>query len=329
MKRGGKILFFSRDPGGTNQLVALRDILQGGGSGAQRAALFDLLGLTAAPEIIVVAKDYAGKVWTNSHVAPENGDHIRREADVRALLAVHQPAQVITSTSHADDRTEQMVWAVAREQGVPTTVFLDSSHHLALRFTSDRGEVVRPDRVSATEATAIAPLRALGFDRSAIFISGDLHQDYIKSRAAGQVRGTCRETWAAADGECLILFASNYMQEMQALGIAFAVTEFEGLDYLIDLITTGAISAHVQGFNGPFRLIIRPHPKDRATKYAAYLEKSRAGFPIVVSDAGTPGEAILSADLVAGVGSSLLAEARTLAVPALELGPLVSRHKAR
>jgi hypothetical protein len=66
-------------------------------------------------------------------------------------------------------------------------------------------------------------------------------------------------------------------------------------------------------------VVIRPHPRDTLGKYDRYRRAAAPG--VIVSDQGAPLEAILAADLVLGMDSALLFEARTLGRPALSLVP--------
>jgi len=319
-----KILFLSRDPGGTNQLVALRDILSGQDSKA-RTALFELLDLSHTPDITLIAKDYAKAIWQQNDVACGDWPDIESHADIADYLADLCPDQIITSTSHLDDRTEQAVWRAAKTLGITTTSFLDSSDNITLRFMDSRGDITLPDQVSMINDNARKSLAALGFPAQAMFVSGDLYEDYAKSKAITQ--GRLFSAWGAKDGECLILFASDYISEMQALGATFDVTEFDSLNCLIDLLKSGGISEYAQGISPPYRLIIRPHPKDTPGKYDDYPQKSCENLTILINNMSSSLDAVLSAKLVAGLGSSLMNEAKILGVDVLKLDPIVKSRK--
>lgn len=125
----------------------------------------------------------------------------------------------------------------------------------------------------------------------------------------------------ARDGERIVLFASECGAEMAEWGLDVAHDEFACLDRLIRLMRRGAADL------GPVRIVgdcalvvIRPHPKDRPGKYDAYAQAGPA--PRVLVDAGGDGiEAVLTADAVVGMDSSLLYEAEALGKPAISLLP--------
>jgi len=320
-----KILFISRDPGGTNQLVALHALLSNQVADSKKHRLFDQLNLPAAPYITVFAKDYAHTIWQQNGVDAWDWPDITTDEDVTKFLTDCAPDQIITSTCHVDDRTEQAVWRAARHLAIKTTAFLDSHHNIAVRFKDDQGEVVLPDNVSVLDETIIPALLSLGFEARNIFVSGDLYQDFYAKGPAG--KNLARSEWGGGKGESLILFASDYIREMQARGLEFEVTEFECLDRLIRILKSGGGGELLNGLCGPYRLIIRPHPKDTPGKYADYPQHSTQELTILISTAGASHEAVMSANLVAGLGSSLLNEARILGVAILELGPVVMSCK--
>lgn len=313
-----KILMISRDPGATNQLVALHHILTSPDS-ASRKTLFGHLGLARCPEIIVIAKDYASDIWQQNAVRAEQWPGIASEQEIGDYLGGQNPGQIITGTCHVDDRTEQAIWRAARRLGIATTAFLDAIHNIDLRFRDKGGAVILPDRVSLIDGSALGIMQSLGLSEQAIFISGDLYLDYSRVRARGHERG--------AGGP--ILFASDYIREMQALGIVFDITEFDCLDCLIDLVKSGRILDYAPDIRLPCQLIIRPHPKDKAGKYDSYPAMSDKNIIIRISNNGSATDAVLSSHMVAGLGSALLAEARALGVAVLELGPIVRCRKDR
>ncbi len=322
----GKILFISRDPGGTNQLAALRDIMLGKDSDT-KFAVYEYLHISLEPDIILIAKDYAKAIWQQNGIACEGWPGIASEAEIADYLAGLDPDQIITSTCHLDDRTEQTVWRVARKLGIKTTAFLDSGLNIALRFTDGAGQIILPDQVSMINDQATSTLLSLGLNAQNMVILGDLYQGYAKVMAKGTMTDKLRQDWGVKADESLILFASDYISEMQAMGAVFETTEFECLNCLLDLLKSGDISKYIKDISGPYRLVIRPHPKDVPGKYDNYLLKSTDNITILINDMAPSLEAVLSSNIVAGYGSSLMNEARVLGVAVLELGPIVKNRR--
>ncbi|VAV87338.1 hypothetical protein MNBD_ALPHA02-1883 [hydrothermal vent metagenome] len=309
-----KLVFISRDPGGTNQLVALRQILLGPDSDV-RTALFRNLELSAKPDITIIAKDYARKIWQQNDITAQEWP----EADIPAFLNALNADQIITSTCHVDDRTEQAVWRAARTLGIKTTAFLDSIHNIELRFRDDEGAIILPDRLSLIDEQTAGAARSLGIED--IFVSGDLYLNHARHKVHNRL------DWGAEAGACVILFASDYIREMQALGVQFDITEFDCLDQLLDLMMSGEITRHMPDAHPPYHLVIRPHPKDTPGKYDTYVGRAYENLTIVIEDRGSGTDAVRASDMVAGHGSSLMTEARALSVPVLELEPIVRCRK--
>ncbi len=322
-----KILFISRDPGGTNQLVALRELLLGQKDEAQKKALYVQLGLSGSPEITIVAKDYARGIWMQNSVEPLNWPNLRSSHDIINYLLEFNIDQIVTSTSHLDDRTEQVIWRLASRISIKTTAFLDYDLNLEARFRDDKGRKIFPSQVAVINQSAIEPLTVLGMEKKNIFVAGNLYQEYIKKQGVSDVKNRLYSIWQADEREKLILFASDYIREMQALGMTFDVTEFECLDCLIEILSSKKDTSQLKGISEPYRLIIRPHPKDRRGKYDRYLSKNTDNLTIIIDQNGTSVEAVSTSNMVAGLGSSLLDEARILGVETLELGPIVKRRK--
>lgn len=318
-----RLLFISRDPGGTNKLVALRDILVGDACNLQKR-LFLELGLLKIPEITIVAKDYAKTIWQQNDIGFLDWPDLKSKDDIAAYIGRFNPDHIITSTCHIDDRTEQMVWRAAKILNIPTMTFLDTGKNIEIRFTDDDGHITLPDRVAVLDDSSIEPLLSLGLPRSMIKVVGSLTQDYLTRHLNGNATEDLWTQWDVQEGETIILFASDYVREMQDLGFVFEVTEFECLDFLIEQLATQPDFA---GLKAPYRLIIRPHPKDTPGKYDDYPGKTAPSLSIRVDASGPSGSAILASDTVAGLGSALLNEAKILGVSVLELGERVKHRK--
>ncbi|WP_321391717.1 hypothetical protein [Emcibacter sp.] len=310
-----KILFFSRDPGGTNQLVAVRDRLLFGQK-SRREFLVPIVPDTAFFSIEILAKEYAIDVWRRLGVG------CRDWADVspRLFLEEVSPDLILTATSHVDDHSVQELWACAREMGIPSAAFLDSADHLSDRFVTSSGQQMFPDHIFVFDEGSVSELTGFGVASSKVHISGNLYADYLSGHNDPKAVRAIKSTWGCQEGETVILFASDYISEIGLAGFEDKITEFECLDYLINRLANQKM---FEGLSGPFRLVIRLHPKDTPGKYDDYPAKSGPGLKILVSSEGLSQDAVCGADLVAGMRSALLREAEVFGIPALQLIPLV------
>ena len=145
----------------------------------------------------------------------------------------------------------------------------------------------------------------------------------MRRRAAaipGDRLARVRRRWGANDGENIILFASECGAEMAEQGLDVPYEELAYLDRLIELVCRSVAFGPVRSSPDRSLVVIRPHPKDRSGKYAAYLGTARA--PRTVLDGERDGiVSVLAADAVVGMDSSLLYEAAALDRPVMSLIP--------
>lgn len=304
-------------------MVALRSILLEKESNTKQQMLFDHFGLAGHPEIIILAKDFARVTWQQNGIDVLPWPVGMSPDAVAQQIMSYTPDHIVTGTGHIDDRTEQMVWQIARQINIKTTAFLDSSVNFNLRFQDNKGCAIFPNFISVLDRNDVSSLEKLGFKNHNIMISGDLYHDFIKRKPKSALKKKMLMAWGARPSEFIILYASVYIQEMQALGVEFDITEFQALDYLIDRLEKNCLAEK----SGPYRLIIRPHPKDSLGKYDKYPEKSTKNLTIIISDEGSSLDAISASNRVAGLSSALLEEAKILGVEVTALEPLIKSRK--
>lgn len=316
MKKVKNILFVSRDPGGTNPLVALHDIF----SGNKNLEIFrKFKSLERDLNLSILAKDYAVAVWESFGITPEKWQDKIVDNNIISYLSSLKPDWIITSTSHVDDRTEQNIWQTAKALGIATTAVLDSGHNVALRFQDDAGNLVAPSELFVPNEAAKNDLLSIGIEENNILITGDLFGDFIKDIKPGEIVQALRNEWRGEGQETLILFASDYISEAIEAGYSYGVTEFQYLDCLIEMLENGAIGHFQTDLEPPYRIIIRPHPKDTPGKYDPYEKYKSEKIIIKQSDRGNSLEAVQAVDIVAGMSSSLLHEAEVLGRDTLRL----------
>ncbi|GAB4192643.1 MAG: hypothetical protein OHK0024_32830 [Thalassobaculales bacterium] len=268
-------LFYARDPAAVNWMIAARERLEAGDPPR---------GLEhARPPFRSLAKSYAIARWPGAEAwngMPDLGD----------------VSLLVTGTTDVDDRTDWALWAAARAAGVPSACLLDRGTDVEHRFPPD--PAAWPDRVLVPDEAAAALCRAFGIPAGALHVCGDLHLERLKRRGVDGARAAAlRARWAGPGP--VVLFASECLAEMRAAGKPIPVDEFDVLAALIAR-STGTV-------------VIRPHPRDTPGKYDAW--RREAGPRVLVSEEGSPAEAILAADVVAGITSTMLDEAAALGRP--------------
>lgn len=313
------LLYFSRDPGGTNQLIALYERAQEGSVPA---------GVGLEGPSAVLAKDHAVARWRDAGHAAEDwsslaipADGEARDAAIAALLEARGVTRLVTATSDVEDDTDLALWRIGAERGIPSTVILDHWANLAQRFVDRQGRRIVPELLLAPSAGVAEHLVEDGIAAERIRTVGDLHLERLARLHAVDpaARAALRAAWGAGEGSDVVLFASECVAEMAALGRPSPYDEFAAVEGLLaDLAARRTL--------GPLALdpartvvVLRPHPRDAAGKYDRYRRED--GPRVVVSADGAADLAIASCDLVVGMDSTLLYEARALGAPVLSLIP--------
>lgn len=311
------VLFFSRDPGATNQLVAVHAQLASGGPDAVLAAL---CARTRGMGFAVHGKPPGDAVWRRAGIEPVPWDGGIDDQGLDALLSKLDVALVVTGTSDVDEPTDRRLWRAAARRGIESHVFLDHPANLARRFLEDTGVATLPDHVYVPGREYMAPLAALGMPRAAMTVAGDLHLARLARGAHGDAaaaRDALRGAWGAAGNDVVVLYASECNAEMAAAGRPGSSDEFATLDRLIALVRGRLPVAGVATSPETTLVVVRPHPRDRAGKYDAW--RGTRDPRLVVSAQGAPLEALCAADAIAGMDSTLLREAAALRRPVVSL----------
>ncbi|MCW2249526.1 hypothetical protein M2352_005209 [Azospirillum fermentarium] len=305
-----RVLLFSRDAGGANQMAGLHDVL----TGVMPAPTPDLAGFAASlgpVKVVAGGRDHAVAVWRRAGIEPAVWPDGRDGAAWLAELGVDT---VLTATSDVDDDSPQRLWQAARAAGLPCAAFIDHSANLGERFRSRDGGVTYPDHVFAIDAAMAAGLEAQGVPRGRLRLGGDLHKARLHrcgSRVSAEAAAALRLTWGVSPGAVVVLFPGEAQAEMCATGRIARYDEFACLEHVL-----------AQAAEAGACVVIRPHPKDTPGKYDRYA----APPTVVVSTDGDSLHAVLAADVVAGMDSTLFVEAGALGRPAVSLWPRHPLH---
>jgi hypothetical protein len=331
-----KTLLFSRDPGAANQMLALYEVVCGTRTLERvqgKSALHEFVsGLPSrkAGDVIVCVKDFAGPVWRAAgvepvdwhQVVPEQADRARNCDLIAAMLRDRNVSQVVTGVGDFDDGTNQDIWTGARHAGVPSAACMDNDE-VEFRFEGARGNLVFPDRIFAVDEASRSKILALGARE--VSVVGNLHlarlQELANANTVGGEAGrmaAVRREWGAPEGHLVVLFASEAWDEMKELGRPTPESEFGYLDALIQQIEAGRRFGTVAVDPARCLIVVRPHPRDRQGKYDGYVNGSRT-VRLIVSRGSSSADAILAADVVAGMTSMLLKEAELLGKPVVRL----------
>ena len=302
-----RVLLFARDPGGANTLVPVVPALQA------RGHVASLFGKDAA-----LARFRAAKLAVTDARAAFDCDTID---GVRQFLR-HDRADVIVTGTSADDFTEKYLWMAAEELGIPSLAIVDQWLNYGIRFArfgvSQIDEYERapshpylPTRIGAPDEVARAEMIAAGLPAARIVVCGQPYFELVR-RAAGD-QAEAEQFCVAhkiAPTDRVVIFASEPITT--TFGDAgkrhYGYTELTIIDSLIRALSQ---------LGAPLVLVIRPHPKEGASHFAAVA--ARPGVRVELDDSKAPWPLMMRADLVCGMSSMYLLEAATLKRPIMSI----------
>ncbi|MSO55203.1 MAG: hypothetical protein EXQ90_08860 [Rhodospirillales bacterium] len=325
-----KVLFFSRDPGATNQMVAVRELL----CETIEAPPFDVnvlrsdlrMGSGERPGFVVMAKTVGHTVWGQAGLVVEDWDKALASISFRdrlmaieSLLGDRFIDAVITGADDVDEADTVLLWQAAKVASIPTVAFLDDSGNLDVRFR-DRtdGRLVFPNIVYCLDRDAADGLVALGLPKPRTRVIDNPHLARLGRRKPAPGETThIRNLWGLGAGDQAVLFVSENTAEMAPLRQTGGWDELALLTEVIAGFAAGRPMGHVDPGQKKVSVIVRPHPRDTIGKYEAFRRPD--GPRVMVSNAGTPLAAASAADLVVGMDSALLIEARLAGRPVISL----------
>jgi hypothetical protein len=327
------LLVFSRDPGPTTFLIATIEALSepGQGEGAGIAALRAAIAPAMAAGLTIAARAPGDAIWRAAGHAVKSWEG-RDERAAETLLADIAAGAVLTGTSDVDDSGDRALWRAARKRGIESHAVFDHPANLELRFVDTDGASARPDWHYVPDQAFARRLAAAGIPANRIRVIGDLHHARLRRLAAGQEAAAIqrlRLRWGAGDAGFVVLFASECGREMAALGRPSPYDELEIFGELLQGLASGRRPDGGALEAAQTVVVVRPHPRDAEDKYAAFAG-GREKLKIVVSAKESPPLALLAADLVVGMNSSLLYEAREIGRPVVSLtGHDIAAGKSR
>jgi hypothetical protein len=328
------LLIFSRDPGATNQLIAIVEVLASAGP---RKELPGLAVLRAATDCLIgdlkiMARPPANGLWVAAGFSPASWEGDDEEA-ATALLVNSGTGLLLTGTSDIDEHGDRMLWRAARRLGIESHAVLDHPANLRARFIGPNGCTVLPDWIYVEDAVMAKRLEEVEVSKSRIRVTGELHHTRLRRLAAGrtaEVIKALRTEWGADPETTAILFASECTREMAMMGRPSPYDEVAILRQLLQTIAAGKHPASGHLDSASTLVIIRPHPRDSERKYDGIDFPRLGSVRVVVSNKEPADLALMAADVVVGMNCSLMYEAIALGRPTISMtGHDLSSGKSR
>lgn len=220
------------------------------------------------------------------------------------------PTALLTGTSFAAD-DDALWWAWAREQGSPSTAFVDQASSYRERFTPSWGSFLEPgpDRIGVVDEAMRREIVAQGAPPAAVHVVGQPAYDPLHDVTPGR-RAQARAALGVGPQTCVALWIGEPPPPPRTIAEDKALRGYTESETV--RLAHAAFAACA-----PDRLfLVRPHPVHQAT----------GGAPApcaddVRMDHGAKLDALAAADVVIGQTSTALLEAWMLGVPVLSLQP--------
>ena len=331
----GNLLMFARDPGNANQIVALGELVCGQIGSAERAELLpgaaklveELSSHRTEVNILFAAEGPAVGILDRAGFAAAPDMSFGTDSDIPALLTDRNVTTVGTGLSDRDDRTPQALWHAAKFSCTRSVAIADdntlahpdAAGDLAERFTDSTGHRVLPDLVCVVDNESKAALRAIDVPGSRIRILGNLHLRRFRRLAKSvdaQAIAAVRRAWGVSADQRAVMFASEPLSQMHAFGKKRDYDELHALEDACARINRASLLPGILDGHETV-VVVRPHPRDATGKFSSYLDRENPR--VVVLNSGSSVEAILAADVVAGITSMLLVEAAALNKPSISM----------
>lgn len=206
---------------------------------------------------------------------------VLRIKDLKTLVIKFKPNIFMGGTS-AGLTFDKKILNEVKKLGAKTIYIFDYWSRYWERFSGDKKDFkYLPDMICVMDDRAKKEMMAEGIGRHLIKITGNPHFDYFQKNIK-----------KGAEDKSTILFVSQpYVEKKKEVGY----DEFEVLDDILNVS---------RGIADDFRVIIRPHPKEKSGKFNEYLDAR------VKIDDKTPIEKLLSrAGIIVGMNSMVLFQA--------------------
>jgi len=211
-----------------------------------------------------------------------------------------KPSLLVTGTAMGE--FDRDLWRRARQANVRTFAVIDAWTNLDIRFKGNDGSLKEPDAIGVVDAPMATAMKA--WSRARLHVVGQPHLQALESRLRGKRGGH------KASVPPRIVFFSECLKE-DGLKTRYGFDQFDVAQILFPILAA----------SGPLDFSLKPHPREAADGWRAFLAK-RSYAPLAVRVVGTPSEqTMMAADGVMGVFTMVLLEAALARIPILSVQP--------
>jgi hypothetical protein len=292
------------DPGGVNALAPVVRALEGLGT-----------------EVWIGTSDLAGDIWD---AAGTKATPTRRRDDAtlesaKSDLRDRARADLLLSGAGAFNQLEHTFRLAARHAGLPCVAILDDRGRYRERFgrVSPDGWVdSTPGRICIMDDETRDEMNAQGYDRAALCVTGQPHLEEVQRFFTSLSRGEIelrRKAAGVVPGEQVIAFFSEPLAEALE-GDTSATAQLRALSYLGNVVQRVPRRP-----TGSLHLVVKPHPREDPEPLRWSVRGLKHQDVRARIEGGNSLDLIALADVVVGIFSMVLFEARLAGRPAISI----------
>ncbi|MEG3618560.1 hypothetical protein V5T82_08855 [Magnetovibrio sp. PR-2] len=286
------VVAICHDPGGANMLLPVIEEMQQRGE-----------------KLTLIARGPGAAIWADGGM-PLHSDVVGKD-DLQSLIVSLQPNLLLTGTSMSESSEygsdiDRDTWDIGRKMGVKTVAGVDASMNLELRFLHnvDKGQYY-PEVLCLNNDATLASFKDLDLKDAKAHVVGQPHLE----KTAASLK-SLRKGFKKNKPPIVVFFS-------EPVNLGLPISAQPGFDEFD--VATHVINA-VQDEN--LRLFIKPHPHEDVDVWQNFIN----AFPIhsrleISIETASPMKLYSIADVVLGIGSSVLMEASLAAIPTAALQP--------
>lgn len=302
-----KVLLFSHDPGGSNTIIPLVELLKKKGY-----------------QVSLFGKDTSLKRYKDFGLIGKDITKFLKKIDIKEIkifLNKENPNFIITGTS-ANDFTEKYIWKAAEELKIPVFAILDQWLNYGIRFSrygvSELDKYNKkpvhdylPTKVFVMDDYAKREMHKTGIKLDRIVISGQPYFDLLDKRRSEVTKlksRLLRKKFGIKESDLAVIFCSEpiekvYGEETKAVN-NLGYTEKTILKELFRSLGKISKSKKIK-----LNLIIKIHPKEDLNDFKKIAkDNNSSGLKIKIIKNCDSWELILASDLICGMMSMFLIE---------------------
>lgn len=307
-KLGKKVLMFSNDLGGANMIFPLvkpltergyKVHLYGRGHSLYKYSEFDLKGTDIDKEV--------------KNPTIEN---------ITKFIQKNSPSFIITGTS-ANDGTERNIWLAASRLNIPSFAILDTWINYEIRFSLDKDHFSFPTKICIVDDAARNKVFLHGLTEEMLVTTGNPYFEFLLQENLETIKNNIVSSGSLKTKDTInVLFVSEPVAKFYKQNLGSETY----LGYTEKTIFTNlykAVQKLIKKLNKKVNLIIKLHPLDDPSNYNGLIKKLGKNSKITISKIGktklTNWEIVNSADIICGMGSTLLIEAFLFRKPVINI----------